>query len=61
MLAHPTYLSVPEAAVLLNVSETSVRRWVKSGRLRAITLPSGRRKVHRAEVDVILRGEYVAA
>lgn len=61
MLADQPFLSIPEAADALGVSETSVRRWVKSGRLKAIRLPSGRRKIRRAEVEAILADDQIAA
>lgn len=62
MAAEQTYLSVPETVDALreggiDVSHDSVRRWVKSGRLKAIRLPSGRAKIRREDVEAILRGE----
>lgn len=58
MLAdEPTFLSIPEAAEAFEVSENSVRRWVKSRRLRAIKLPSGHYKIRREDVLAILAGD----
>lgn len=57
MLADEPLLSPREAADRLQVSETSVRRWVKLGRLKAIRLPSGRRKVRLSEVEAILSND----
>jgi len=57
MLADQPFLSIPEAAKRLRASESSVRRWIKSGRLKAIRLPSGRRKVRIEEVDAILASD----
>lgn len=52
-----TFMSVPEAAAALEVSEVSVRRWIKSGQLRAIRLPSGTHKIRREDVASILSGD----
>jgi putative resolvase len=58
MLAdEPTFLTLPEAADILEVSRTSVRRWVKQGRLRSIKLPSGHRRIRREDVERILSGD----
>lgn len=58
MLAdQPTFLSLPEAAAAFEVSLSSVRRWVKDGRLKAITLPNGRRRIRREDVDAILSSD----
>lgn len=59
MLADQPFLSIPETAATLDVSESSVRRWVKSGRLKSIRLPSGRAKIRREDIESILRGEPV--
>lgn len=61
MLADQPFLSIPEAAERLHVGESSVRRWIKAGRLKAIKLPSGRRKVRAAEVDAILTSDAAGA
>jgi len=60
MLADQPLLSIPEAAEILGSSQSSVRRWIKNGRLKAIKLPSGRRKVRREEVDAILASDDAA-
>jgi len=61
MLADQPYLSIPEAALALDVSASSVRRWVKSGRLRAVRLPSGRKRILREDVAAILEPSGSAA
>jgi excisionase family DNA binding protein len=61
MLADPPFLTLPEAAAKLGVGESTVRRWVKAGRLKAIHLPSGRRRVRAAEVEAILASDELAA
>lgn len=57
MLADQPFLSIPEVAVAFDVSESSVRRWVKSGRLKAIRLPSGRRRIRREDVESVLSSD----
>jgi excisionase family DNA binding protein len=54
MQADRPFLTIPEAAAEFHVSESSVRRWVKNGRLKAIRLPSGRRKIRREDVNAIM-------
>lgn len=61
MLAEKPFLSIPEAAALLDVSVNSVRRWVKAGRLRANPLPSGRMRIWREDVEAILTTETTSA
>ena len=52
-------LTVHEIAQRLRVDATTVRRWIKSGVLPAITLPSrGKRQVYRIkqeDLDAILQ------
>jgi excisionase family DNA binding protein len=52
-------LTVREVAHRLRVDDTTVRRWIKSGALEAITLPHrGRRQAYRVKkstMDVLLK------
>lgn len=54
-------LTVREVARLLRVDDTTVRRWIKSGALEAITLPHrGRRQAYRIKqstLDALLGGK----
>ena len=61
MASNRTLLSIPEASERLGVSPATGRRWVKAGKLPAISLPGGRAKVRAADVEAILRGEPVGA
>jgi excisionase family DNA binding protein len=67
MLAdEPTFLTPSEVTQALNdegieVSLTSVQRWLRNGRLRSIKLPSGHRRVRREDVAAILTGDHTAA
>jgi excisionase family DNA binding protein len=53
-------LTVREVARRLRVDETTVRRWIKSGALEAVTLPhKGKRQAYRIKkstIDTLLRG-----
>ena len=52
-------LTVREVAKRLRVDDTTVRRWIKSGALEAITLPHrGKRQAYRVKkstLDVLMR------
>ncbi len=50
-------LTTREVARMLRVDHTTVRRWIKSGAMEAITLPRGGYRVRRATVDAILYPE----
>lgn len=47
------WLFVHEAALVLRVSEWTVRRWVRSGRLRSVR-PGRRRLVSREDVERLI-------
>lgn len=55
----PQWLRVQQAADLLGVSSTTVRRWVESGRLVCQRTPSGQRRFLRDNLERIL-GEAAA-
>jgi excisionase family DNA binding protein len=52
-------LTVHEVAQLLRVDDTTVRRWLKSGILKGVSLPSrGKRqafRIKREDVEAILQ------
>ncbi|GCF08594.1 helix-turn-helix domain-containing protein [Dictyobacter arantiisoli] len=58
-------LTVHEVARRLRVDDTTVRRWIKSGALEAITLPHrGKRQAYRIKrttLDVLLEGALPVA
>lgn len=58
-------LTVREIARRLRVDDTTVRRWIKSGALEAITLPHrGRRqayRIKRSTLDTLLGGQLPSA
>jgi molybdopterin-binding protein len=49
------HLRISEAARLLGVSDDTVRRWVDSGRLRAVRGPQGRQVVDGRELAELAR------
>jgi len=49
-------LTAPQVAEMLSVSAETVRSWVKSGRIPHITLPSGKHRFRRADIEAILAG-----
>ena len=56
-------LTVREVARRLRVDDTTVRRWIKSGALEAITLPHrAKRQAYRVKqstLDVLLKGSQL--
>ena len=52
--ALPDYLTYAEAAELLRVSVRTVSRYVADGRIDAVTLPTGRPRLRRADVESLL-------
>lgn len=53
----PSYISIEHAALLMDVSQWTVRRWVSCGRLTARKMPSGCIRI--AVVDLETLGEPV--
>lgn len=58
-------LTVSEVARRLRVDDTTVRRWIKSGVLEAITLPhKGKRQAYRVKkstIDKLLKASHLPA
>lgn len=50
------YLSPKDVCQRLGVSERSLYRWVKSGRLTEYRLPTGHRRFAVEEVNALLKG-----
>lgn len=48
-------IGTSEVAEILNVSRSSVLRWIERGDIPAVQLPSGRYRVPRAAVDALLK------
>lgn len=50
----PEYLTVKEAAEMLGVSRITIRRYTMTGKLAEIRLPSGHRRIPRADVERLI-------
>ncbi|MFD2763944.1 helix-turn-helix domain-containing protein [Micromonospora eburnea] len=61
MASNRTLLSIPEASARLEVSPSTVRRWVRAGKLRSVPMPGGRAKVRADDVTAILSGSQPEA
>jgi excisionase family DNA binding protein len=48
-------LTAGEAAVLLNLSDETLRRWAKTGRVRYVRLPSDQIRFRRRDILAILK------
>jgi putative resolvase len=44
-------LGITEAAELLGISPTTLRRWVEDGTVKAVKLPSGHRRFEVSEIE----------
>jgi len=44
------YLTPAQAARIFGVSTTTLLRWFRSGRIKAITLPSGQHRYRREDI-----------
>jgi excisionase family DNA binding protein len=48
-------LRVTDAAKMLEVDPSTIRRWINLGLLDAVKLPSGQYRIRREDVDKLLR------
>jgi excisionase family DNA binding protein len=53
MATNPTYVTLREAAERLGVHESTVRRYADRGLIHAARLPSGVRRLRRADVETL--------
>jgi len=47
-------LTTAQVARLLNVSQKTVARWARLGKIKAVRLPSGQLRIRRSDVDRLL-------
>jgi putative resolvase len=47
-------LTAKQAAQLLQVSEETIWRWVRAGKMKAVRLPSGRIRIEESEIRRIM-------
>lgn len=57
----PDVFTAAEVAALLRVDATTVRKWIADGKVRAITTPTGRRRIPAGEVERLTRAQGGAA
>ena len=55
------YIKPGAAAQQLGVSRDSIRRYVQSGALVAITTPGGQRRIDQASVEAVIQGQRTMA
>lgn len=55
------WLSLKEAAALLSVHPTTLRRWADSGKIPVMVTPGGHRRFSRADIDVFLSDHHQLA
>lgn len=48
-------MTVSEVAAALRVTPETVLRWIRTGRLEGVALPSGRYRIPRTAVDALTR------
>jgi excisionase family DNA binding protein len=60
MTPTPSLLTTSEAADMLGVHRSTIVRWANEGRIKAVSLPNGRYKFHRADIEEILAGTPAA-
>ena len=53
-------LTTAEVAELFRVDQSTIRRWVEDGVIAAVTLPMGRKRYRRSDIEAILAGEPTA-
>lgn len=56
MTPEPVLLTTSEVAELFRVDQSTVRRWIEEGRMAAVTLPGGRKRYRRTDIEAILAG-----
>jgi excisionase family DNA binding protein len=53
-------LTTSEVAELFRVDQSTIRRWIDEGRIASITLPGGRKRYRRSDIEAILAGDKSA-
>ena len=51
------YYSVSQAGFLLGVCATTIRRWDKNKLIRCIRTLGGHRRIHKSEIERIIKGK----
>lgn len=53
----PVLLTVPEVAERLRLSDETVHRWARDGKLPYVPLPNGMKRFRREDIEAIERGD----
>jgi excisionase family DNA binding protein len=56
----PALLTVAEVAEQLRITDETVHRWAREGKLPYVQLPSGLKRFRREEIEAILAGDQPA-
>jgi excisionase family DNA binding protein len=56
--SRPVLLTLPQAAALLNVSDRTIRRWLKADKIPYVQLPGGDYRIPQGALLASLRGNY---
>ena len=48
-----------QVAEILNVTDATIRKWLKAGKLKGIKLPDGSHRIPQSEIDRITQIEEV--
>lgn len=57
-VARPQLLTVAEAAMLLSVSDRTIRRWIEAEKIPYLKLPGGGYRIPQAQLLASLSGTY---
>ncbi len=47
-------LRISDVAKMLNVSRVTIYEWIRTGKIKFITLPNDKKRISQSEVDKIL-------
>jgi excisionase family DNA binding protein len=56
--SRPVVLTLPQAAALLNVTDRTIRRWLKADKIPYVQLPGGDHRIPQGTLLASLRGNY---
>lgn len=57
----PALLTVAEVAERLRMTDETIHRWARDGKIPFVQLPSGIKRFRREDIEAIERGEYPAS
>ncbi len=57
MSKNPDILTIPEAAEYCGVTRMSMWRWVKAGKIKALTTPGGHHRINKSDIEKAFQSE----